>query len=359
MNSALETKVAASGSSSFSVVAVALARQWRLVTGIPFLAGVVVAVVLLLTPNSYRAVTSFIPEVRGRAGAGSGSLAGLAAAAGLSIGAVDAGETPQFYADLVKSTPVADHVLRLKVPGRKALFGRSEADLITLLDFLAPGSDPMNARLEHARENLRSMTEVALIRQTGVIEVAVMAPNPMLAAVIANEYVRQLVVFNVEFRQTKARRSRQFAELQVAEAERALTAAEDSLSNFVENNRSVSSPLLRLDQARLERKVQVRQELFVSLNRDLESSRIREADETPALNVIALATEPAFKAAPKRRQTVVASIAAAFILTASWVVFAELRSDWIRAIAADLRLHVAPELPIHVVQAWLRSRRPR
>ncbi len=330
------------GDSLLVELAVALARRWRTVVAVPAVAGAVAAILVLLTPNSYRAVTSFVPEARGRSGP-TGSLAGLAAAAGISLGSTDPGESPQFYVDLLTSTPIVYAVLQTRFGG----LGRPAAasgDSLALVDYLQPGPEPLSERLERGAQSLRGLIDVTLNHQTGVVRLGVMARSPALAAAIAEEFVRQLNVFNRDSRQSKARVSRVFAEEQVADAERALASAEAALRAFSERNRTIGSPGLRFEQGRLDRQVQIQQQLYISLRGELASSRIREADESPALTVIEHALTPSHKSAPNRRRTVLGVMLATLALSASWVVFYEMRSESLRAFGSDLWSRVGPSL---------------
>jgi uncharacterized protein involved in exopolysaccharide biosynthesis len=324
-------------------LAVALARRWRTVVAVPAVAGAVATILVLLTPNSYRAVTSFVPEARGRSGP-TGSLAGLAAAAGISLGTTDPGESPQFYVDLLTSTPIVYAVLQTRFAGLVRRADTVSGDSLALVDFVQPGSDPLAERLERAAQNLRGLIDVTLNHQTGVVRLGVMARSPALAAAIAEDFVRQLNIFNRDSRQSKARVSRVFAEAQVADAERALASAEEALRTFSERNRTIESPGLRFEQGRLDRQVQIQQQLYITLRAELASSRIREADESPALTVIEHALAPTHKAAPNRRRTVLGVMLAALALSASWVVFYEMRSESLRAFGSNLWSRVGPLL---------------
>ena len=326
-------------------VVVALARRWQVVIAVPALASVVTLVLLLLTPDRYQAVTSFVPETRGRVGT-PGMLAGLAAAAGITLSAGDPGQTPQFYADLLSSTPIVYGVLQSRFAALTPIGDGPSGDSVALVDYLQPGSDPLPARLERAAKSLGGVTRVDLDRQTGVVRLTVVATKPTLAAAIAREYVHQLTIFNRDSRQSQARSRRVFAETRVADAERTLGDAESTMRAFYERNRVATSPGLRFEEGRLQRQLQIRQELYISLSRELEQARISEADESPAFTVIEAALVPTSKSGPNRRGTLLGVALVVLGLTISWVLFYELQRDALQAGVASLRARVAPLLPL-------------
>lgn len=94
-----------------------------------------VAAVMLLLPRIYTATASFMPQV----GEGQASrLAGLAAQFGVSVPTGEAGQTPRFYADLLRSrellkqTALAEYRLVADGGGQPI-----RGDLIALLEIEA------------------------------------------------------------------------------------------------------------------------------------------------------------------------------------------------------------------------------
>ncbi len=172
------------------------------------------------------------------------------------------------------------------------------------------------------------------------------AAKPALAAGIADEFVHRLLLFNRDSRQSQAKSRRVFTESRVHEAEGALTEAEAALRGFYERNRSFDkSPALRFEEGRLRRQLDIRQDLYLSLSRELELARIREADESPVLTVIEPALVPTRKSAPNRSRTLIGVAVVMLGLTASWAVFYELQREQLQAVAATFRRRVGPLLP--------------
>jgi uncharacterized protein involved in exopolysaccharide biosynthesis len=102
-------------------------------------------------------------------------------------------------------------------------------------------------------------------------------------------------------------------ENRVAAASLDLRAAEERLKNFVERNRLwQQSPELQLEYDRLEREVQVAQEVYLTLKRQYEEARVEEVNDTPVLTVVDSALTPVRHSRPRRT----ASVAIALFLGA-------------------------------------------
>jgi len=158
-------------------------------------------------------------------------------------------------------------------------------------------------RLEDGLRQLNERTTIAVDRRTNVVTIEVELPSPSLAADVLARYLEYLNEFNLRYRRSQSRARREFVEGQVKEAESTLTVAEDGLRRFYEQNRQWgSSPTLRFEESRLRRRVEIQQELFLSLGRDLEAARISEVNDTPVLTVIEPPVIPARKSSPRRLQ---------------------------------------------------------
>jgi len=279
----------------------------------------VALVILLLIPSRFTSSASFVPESSPRTGvAGQGGLASIAAVAGLRLPGSDLTRSPDFYADLLRSRTLVYALLETWVPAR-----RGGPDSVAFLELLHPRGKTQAERLYNGARTVREkLLAVRVERRTSVVEVRFTYSDPVVAGQLTNTLLARLDAFNKTTRQTQARVRRAFVESQVEEADRRLREAEEDLRRFLERNRDYrGSPALQFEQQRLERRVQVNQELFLSLRRDLDVARIDEVDNQPTVSVIEAAIPAARKSWPPRaRLTLLATLLAlAASSLAAWV----------------------------------------
>ncbi|HEX9728969.1 MAG TPA: hypothetical protein VGA37_10730 [Gemmatimonadales bacterium] len=272
-------------------------RFRRTVVGWTVGCAVVIASWTLLGPRVWTATASFVPQsVPAQAASQFSALAGRF---GLSLGSVDAGQSPEFYAQLVRT----DRILRFvaldtfRLVDTTGLLARGTVvgDLAELLKVEDTASD---LRVHDAIKWLREdALRVSVENETGVVRLAVSTEWPDVSVQIASQIVDLVHRFNLDQRQTQARSEREFIEERLAEARNELAAAENELAEFLRNNRSFqNSPALAFEHDRRQREVMLRQEIYATLAQSYEEARISEVRNTPVLTVIEealLSVEPA------------------------------------------------------------------
>jgi tyrosine-protein kinase Etk/Wzc len=190
----------------------------------------------------------------------------------------------------------------------------------------------------------------------GTIAVSVEDRDARRAAQMANAFLQELDRYNIEKRNSTARRTRQFLERRVADTETLLHQAEDVLRKYQENrkavvpvspgaadiaaaadvmarkmalevrlnvlrgylkegseqleqtqteldalnNRIAALPELQTELARFTRDYKVQEQLFLLLTAELEQSRIRETMDTPTVQILDAAVPPEAHSRPRR-----------------------------------------------------------
>jgi len=258
------------------VEAVRRARRSLVAWGI---AGLIAGAILgLVRPRTYTARTSFVVEQPSARSLPSG-LGALALQFGLDVG-TEAGRSPQFYHGLLGTTGLLASILDSALSG-------SPGAQITVRQAVGAGDDTSHARLDGAVRRLRKHIASQVDARTGIVSVAVSARRPAAAEGIETLLIAAVRRFNVSARQLQARELRQFLEKRVAAASADLEAAEQALRGFYERNRRFNeSPALVFEESRLKRQVELRQDLFVSLSKQLESARIEEVNDTPTITTV-------------------------------------------------------------------------
>ncbi len=246
----------------------------------------VVVVVTLLLPRTYTVDSSFTPQSERLAS----NLAGIAAQFGVPLAAGDAGDSPDFYIELLESRRILGETI-----GTKYTFPTDTGEVSgTLVDILEIEGETEGERQEAALRRFREMVSAKVDRPSGVVTFEVETFNPQLSALIARRLLELLNRFNLETRQSQAAAERRFTEVRLSEAKGELLEVENRLQAFLEVNRDLgTSPLLRFRQERLEREVGIRQAVVSALAQNYEQARIDEVRDIPVITIVEEPTAPA------------------------------------------------------------------
>jgi uncharacterized protein involved in exopolysaccharide biosynthesis len=264
-----------------------LVRRWPLIAACAILLGGATALLVFLLPPRFTATTTFVPEAPKESSLTS-SLGGIASQFGLGSEITNP-YSPDFIARVLQSRYIGEAILRT------AFEDRYLADVFEIDE-----ANPRK-RTEKALKELGDATSIDADPKTGVVSLGVTLEDPDLAAAVANRMVEELNKFNVERRRSQSGEERAFAERRLAEARRELAAAESALAGFLQRNRTFSEfSLVGVEARRLERDVQLKQDVLLTLSRSYEEARIGEVRDTPVLTVIDRAEPPATKSWPKR-----------------------------------------------------------
>ena len=277
----------------------ALLRRWRFVVGLPVLAAILSAIVVLLLPPRYTATVTFVPEQRapsrggGAAGGGAG-LVGLAGQLGIPLG-MDPTQSPRFYAEVLTSRELLSRVLLTKFADPRHPAAGDSVPLLAILRVWGGiwGAKSAADSLDRGVRKLARRVSARVDIQTYLVYLSVTTRYPDLSAAVATRFIEYLNEFNATKRESQARARRQFVEQRILDGERELHAAEDDLRRFHERNRAwQESPELSAEEGRLHMQVNILQEVYLTLRRDYEQARIEEVNDTPVITVVDPAVSP-------------------------------------------------------------------
>lgn len=294
------------------VLNVLLRHRWK-VLGLPVVLAAIAIGWSVLQPPRFTADTTFMPQT-GEVGGGQLSrLSGVASQFGIDVPSGQAGQTPQFYADLLASRRLLEDAVTSKyrpvsgtsLPAEGEAGGEARAagsaddgtassasdslgtSLVELYDIQAASRA---AAISLAAGRLKEAISVSTNPETGVVELSVTAPWPSVSKQVAERLIELVNQFNNRVRQSQASAQAEFVADRLAEVERELRVAEDSLETFLQRNVGwQQSPELRFHHDRLQRRVNLKQQVYTSLATRYEEARIDEVRSTPVVTTI---TEP-------------------------------------------------------------------
>ena len=160
-------------------------------------------------PRRYSASTAFVAE---GPPAETINLSGLAAQLGFAVPLAGAGESPQFYAELLTTREILEPVIRKEYTVYTRNRWSNDSTLMTgdLLAFLRIPPGVAAKRLEDALEKMSQRVRAAPNPQTGVVSFSATMPSAALAKEVVDGMLEELNRFNLESRQSQAAAEREF-----------------------------------------------------------------------------------------------------------------------------------------------------
>jgi uncharacterized protein involved in exopolysaccharide biosynthesis len=290
--------------------------------------------VSLLLPKKYETQASFLGVGNSRLNLTSslGSLGALASQFGIGnlsalVGGGDAASlSPYFYADIVTADTILGQLA--DVPMRDS--ADSTAPIRPLRVLLRISGRSRADSIARAIKRLRRMLVVDLVTRTGVVKVSFTARTPVLAATAADTLLGLVNAFVGRDLRTRAGATRRFLEDRLGEIEGELAIQQDKLRAFLEANRdNRNSPALQFRQAELQRDVDLKRDIYVSVARSLEEARINEVRDTPLISII---DRPAVLTRPTSPKPLLNGALLAVFMPVAWLAYLLL---W----GGDLRLY--------------------
>lgn len=147
---------------------------------------------------------------------------------------------------------------------------------------------------------IRRKVSTSVNRRTGLMTLEVRERDPVVAANIANVIAENMQQAIITILADQASRTRQFIEGRLTETRADLLRAEEHLRVFREQNiRIGNSPRLQIEEGRFARAVREQEEIFLTLERQLELAKIEERRDVPRLAILDAAVPPVTKYWPK------------------------------------------------------------
>jgi uncharacterized protein involved in exopolysaccharide biosynthesis len=340
--------------------------------------GILGGIVGFLTPATYTASSTFLPQTSQTGGGLSGSLGGLASLAGinLSTGLGGGGEIPPtMYAKVLGSEPFRKRVLDEKIwvdgdttsyrdylksrpstsfglgtikdytiglPGKiLGLTGRvlgalagdkkeAEANVVVGGGLQALPND------EYALQSAVSgKVKIDTDKKEGVVTITVVETDPIVAAEVVKvtEEVLQAWIIEHKIKNTKAQYD--FIERQFKAKEKEFFSIQEQLANYTDRNQNVlsASYLTRLD--RLQAEFDLVNTVYSELAKQKEQAAIQLSKDTPTFSVLDPVKVPKEKTGPKKSLYVIGAFFAGLIFSAGWFLARNPLQDFIKGMQVE------------------------
>jgi uncharacterized protein involved in exopolysaccharide biosynthesis len=272
--------------------------RWRLIFMISFLCALAAGSISFLIPNRYTATASILPTING--GSHNSLLSMAENIPGLDLSSISPAEkSPStLFPEILSSRMIAQKVL--EHPYIYNNKGRWQTQ--NLYQYL---------KINNPDKAIKALTRIVGLstdRKTGVLKIDVTTTNPQLSALVANFYLECLDNFNQNQRKTSAGQNRRFIEKRLLEAKSQLSDAEESLKNLRQRNMNyynTTDPELAMLNNQLQREVEVKSQVYLTLCQQYELASIQEKKEIPVIQILDTAQPPSVKSGPSRTKTAI------------------------------------------------------
>ena len=228
---------------------------------------------------------------------------------------------PQFsIEDLIKSRRINRKIIYKKWDNKKF------QDSVNLIEYFEIEGETSKEKFSSAYKSFKEKIEFSRDEESQLVTITVMMPEAQLAADIGNYLTRLIENYVQNEQKTSTRQNLEYIEKRLETVRKELRQAEEALRRFQESNRGwEQSPQLTMEHGRLQRQVNVKQQVYLTLQQEREMAEIELVKETPVINVLDEAVAPEFPSKPKKKLIVIVGTFAGFFVSLLIVV---LRYVW-------------------------------
>ncbi|MBS3808247.1 MAG: hypothetical protein KGY60_12140 [Bacteroidales bacterium] len=236
-------------------------------------------------------------------------IQGLAAQFGMG-GALPGGSTQFSIEDLVNSRRINQKILLKKWETKEYDEPKN------LIEYWQIEAETEEEKFQNALKKINELISVSINEETQLHNITVMMPEAQLAADVANHLTTLIEEYVQNEQKTTTKQNLRYIEKRLETVKKELTRAEEELKRFRKSNRAIQdSPELQMEQGRLQRQVTIKQEVYLTLQKEREMAEIELVKETPVINVLDDAIKPEQRAKPKRKLIVIVGTFAGFFLS--------------------------------------------
>lgn len=326
------------------------ARKQILATALVF--AMLGGIIGFLTPPTYTASTTFLPQTSQSGGGLSGSLGGLASLAGinLSTGATGGGEIPPtMYTRVLASEPFKKRLLDAKIwvdgdttsyrdylesrtssgfglgtikeytiglPGK--ILGALAEDKKDGVESTAGGLQALSDDEYKLHNALAGKVTIETDKKEGVVSITVVESDPIVAAEVAKVTEEVLQEWIIEHKVKNAKAQYDFIEKQFDAKQKEFFSIQEQLAGYMDRNQNVLSATYLTRLERLQAEFDLVNTVYSELAKQKEQAAIQLSKDTPTFSVLDPVKVPKEKTGPKKSIYVLGAFFIGLILAAGW-----------------------------------------
>ncbi len=147
---------------------------------------------------------------------------------------------------------------------------------------------------------LNDRITVKLDEEIGIVELHVMMPEPKMAAQVATLTLNYLMEYSIAFKTDKERANQEFIQGRYEDAKERFYEAQEKLALFNDRNQNLTLARAQAEKERLEAEYNLTFNLYNGLSQQLEETRIKVQEKTPAFKVLEPVQIPLKKSSPRK-----------------------------------------------------------
>lgn len=323
----------------FQAIFEKLKKGWKTILLWTVIGGVVGCLFAITVPHKYTVVTKVAPELSLR----SSSLTSLASMAGVGMSSMLSGSNdallPSVYPDIISSTPFLVDILESKIDQDSTLISCMEYDmpkfwLGAVLGFPGMVVGKVKDLIDKEEENelpdggidpyrltrkqagfckmLQKNIEVEVNKKNFLVTIKVTMSDKEVAAKVSRLIIDNLKAYVTDYRTQKAVQNADYLEKVAAEAHAEYIAAQKEYAWYLDSNQSMILKSNLVRSVDLQNKVQLKFQLYSSLETELQQARAKVAQETPVFSEILPPSVPT-KSANSRKKIAMVFAFLAFV----------------------------------------------
>ena len=315
-----------------------------------FLFAVLGGIIGFMTPATYTASSTFLPQTAQASGGLSGSLGGLASLAGINLGSGAAGGgeiPPSMYATVLGSEPFRKRILDAKiwvngdsVTYRSYLVNQPPSALGTIQEYTIglpgkiigalsdsedvkggmadTGIQPLSDKEFMLHNALAGKISITNDKKEGVVSMKVVEGDPMIAAQVAKVTEEVLQEWIIEHKVKNAKAQYDFIEKQFEAKQKEFFSIQDQLAGYMDRNQNVLSATYLTRLERLQAEFDLVNTVYSELAKQKEQAAIQLSKDTPTFSVLDPVKVPKEKTGPKKSIYVLGTFFVGLFFSAGW-----------------------------------------
>jgi uncharacterized protein involved in exopolysaccharide biosynthesis len=310
------------------------------------LTAIIGLIIGFMTPTTYTASSTFVPQ-SAESGGASSNLGGLAALAGinLSAGGNGADIPPTLYPKVLASAPFKSALLdaSLAIDGdtlsyRNYLLNKPTPAIglvkkytIGLPGLLISslqgensesieeqGIAPLSDEEFKLHQAIQELISIESNKKEGYVTLTVVDGDPKVAAQVALATEAVLQDWIIDYKIKNAKAQYDFTERQFQLKQQEFFALQDELASFKDRNQNISSALFQNRLSRIEAEFSIANAVYTELAKQKEQAAIQLSKDTPTFSVIDPVAVPKEKTGPKKSLYLLGGFFLGFFLTAGY-----------------------------------------